>query len=128
MSVSEGTISEVTIDADLRDYGAVKNVFLQLFTDSNGKLSFRTLLVMQDHTLLMIKNGKVSNLCVKYLMYSKIIWNRLEALASIVDVEMVDLPAPKDNGKTNTIYATLKLLKNWATEMFNTVSHSNKVL
>jgi hypothetical protein len=67
MSVSKGTISEVTMSDDLRAYGAVEHAFLQLFTESTGKLSFRMLLVMQDHTLLMVKNGKVRIFHVAYL-------------------------------------------------------------
>ncbi|KAK2174178.1 hypothetical protein NP493_820g01034 [Ridgeia piscesae] len=65
------------------DHGTPEKMYVMLFHKKDGSNGYRILLTSQDHSLNMLhQSGKVA-------------WTREESLASIVSVEMVDLPLSK---------------------------------
>lgn len=63
--------------------GNVEKVFLNTYTRTDKSHGFRALVVMEDHSLLLIQQGEV-------------VWSREDGLASIVDVTTSELPVEKD--------------------------------
>jgi ER membrane protein complex subunit 1 len=63
--------------------GKVEKVFLNNYVRTDKSHGFRALVVMEDHSLLLIQQGKV-------------VWSREDGFASIVDVTTSELPVEKD--------------------------------
>ncbi|XP_006654166.1 ER membrane protein complex subunit 1 [Oryza brachyantha] len=63
--------------------GNIQKVFLNNYIRTDKSHGFRALLVMEDHSLLLVQQGAV-------------VWNREDGLASIVDVTTSELPVEKD--------------------------------
>lgn len=79
--ISSETIREkVNID---QNRGNVEKVFLNSYIRTDKSHGFRALVVMEDHSLLLIQQGEV-------------VWSREDGLASIVDVTTSELPVEKD--------------------------------
>ncbi|KAL6865265.1 hypothetical protein ACP4OV_016416 [Aristida adscensionis] len=77
---SEVIREKVTID---QHRGTVEKVFLNNYVRTDKSHGFRALVVMEDHSLLLIQQGEV-------------VWSREDGLASIVDVTTSELPVEKD--------------------------------
>jgi ER membrane protein complex subunit 1 len=77
---SEILNEKVNIDQNM---GKVEKVFLNNYVRTDKSHGFRALVVMEDHSLLLIQQGKV-------------VWSREDGLASIVDVTTSELPVEKD--------------------------------
>uniref|UniRef100_A0A8R7P0I9 ER membrane protein complex subunit 1 n=1 Tax=Triticum urartu TaxID=4572 RepID=A0A8R7P0I9_TRIUA len=63
--------------------GSVQKVFLNNYVRTDKSHGFRALVVMEDHSILLIQQGAV-------------VWSREDGLASIVDVMTSELPVEKD--------------------------------
>ncbi|KAF0927737.1 hypothetical protein E2562_035986 [Oryza meyeriana var. granulata] len=63
--------------------GNIQKVFLNNYIRTDKSHGFRALLVMEDHSLLLVQQGEV-------------VWSREDGLASIVDVTTSELPVEKD--------------------------------
>lgn len=63
--------------------GLVHRVFLNNYIRTDRTHGFRALIVMEDHSLLLLQQGKI-------------VWNREDSLASIIDVTTSELPVEKD--------------------------------
>ncbi|KAF6994173.1 hypothetical protein CFC21_010937 [Triticum aestivum] len=63
--------------------GSVHKVFLNNYVRTDKSHGFRALVVMEDHSILLIQQGAV-------------VWSREDGLASIVDVMASELPVEKD--------------------------------
>ncbi|TMW90388.1 hypothetical protein EJD97_015788 [Solanum chilense] len=63
--------------------GLVHKVFINNYVRTDRTYGFRALIVMEDHSLLLLQQGAV-------------VWNREDALASIIDVTTSELPVQKD--------------------------------
>ncbi|KAK3137235.1 hypothetical protein QOZ80_5BG0449570 [Eleusine coracana subsp. coracana] len=77
---SEVLREKVNID---QHRGNVEKVFLNNYLRTDKSHGFRALVVMEDHSLLLIQQGEV-------------VWSREDGLASIVDVTTSELPVEKD--------------------------------
>ncbi|TVU16923.1 hypothetical protein EJB05_32927 [Eragrostis curvula] len=77
---SEFLREKVNID---QHRGNVEKVFLNNYVRTDKSHGFRALVVMEDHSLLLIQQGEV-------------VWGREDGLASIVDVTTSELPVEKD--------------------------------
>ncbi|XP_062231040.1 uncharacterized protein LOC133928637 [Phragmites australis] len=77
---SEVIREKVNID---QHRGNVEKVFLNNYVRTDRSHGFRALVVMEDHSLLLIQQGEV-------------VWSREDGLASIVDVTTSELPVEKD--------------------------------
>jgi hypothetical protein len=77
---SEIIREKVNID---QNRGNVEKVFLNSYIRTDKSRGFRALVVMEDHSLLLIQQGEV-------------VWSREDGLASIVDVTTSELPVEKD--------------------------------
>ncbi|XP_066361981.1 uncharacterized protein [Miscanthus floridulus] len=77
---SEIIREKVNID---QNRGNVEKVFLNSYIRTDKSHGFRALVVMEDHSLLLIQQGEV-------------VWSREDGLASIVDVTTSELPVEKD--------------------------------
>jgi len=69
----------VCTDLNTATSGAAERVFLQSVPKSDGTMWSRALVVSEDHSLTFIVDGKAK-------------WRREEALATVAQVEFVDLP------------------------------------
>ncbi|KAK1550630.1 hypothetical protein Q3G72_022239 [Acer saccharum] len=63
--------------------GHVHKVFVNNYVRTDRSHGFRALIVMEDHSLLLVQQGKI-------------VWNREDSLASIIDVTTSELPVEKD--------------------------------
>ncbi|KAG0503467.1 hypothetical protein HPP92_003539 [Vanilla planifolia] len=63
--------------------GHVQKVFINNYVRTDRSNGFRALLVMEDHTLLLVQQGKI-------------VWSREDALASVIDSTTFELPVEKD--------------------------------
>ncbi|KAH0638599.1 hypothetical protein KY285_035185 [Solanum tuberosum] len=63
--------------------GLAHKVFINNYVRTDRTYGFRALIVMEDHSLLLLQQGAV-------------VWNREDALASIIDVTTSELPVQKD--------------------------------
>lgn len=63
--------------------GVVHKIFINNYIRTDRSYGFRALLVMEDHSLLLVQQGEI-------------VWSREDALASIVDVTTSELPVEKD--------------------------------
>ncbi|KAL5202087.1 hypothetical protein ABZP36_013039 [Zizania latifolia] len=63
--------------------GNIQKVFLNNYIRTDKSHGFRALLVLEDHSLLLVQQGNV-------------VWSREDGLASIIDVTTSELPVEKD--------------------------------
>ncbi|CAA0830353.1 catalytics [Striga hermonthica] len=63
--------------------GLVHKVFLNSYIRTDRSNGFRALIVMEDHSLLLLQQGEI-------------VWTREDGLASIIDVKASELPVEKD--------------------------------
>ncbi|KAL7096734.1 hypothetical protein ACP275_10G098300 [Erythranthe tilingii] len=63
--------------------GLVHKVFLNTYVRTDRSNGFRVLIVMEDHSLLLLQQGEI-------------VWSREDGLASIIDVKASELPVEKD--------------------------------
>eukprot|EP00245_Coleochaete_scutata_P017709 TRINITY_DN8832_c0_g2_i1.p1 TRINITY_DN8832_c0_g2~~TRINITY_DN8832_c0_g2_i1.p1 ORF type:complete len:1022 (-),score=187.79 TRINITY_DN8832_c0_g2_i1:311-3376(-) len=73
-------------DIEWAGHGGVRAVFLNAYARKDGGYGFRALVVGEDDSVGLLQQGEV-------------VWVREEGLASIVGVEMVDLPPDKEGHK-----------------------------
>lgn len=73
---------EETVQMD-RQRGVVDKVFLNSYVRTDRSNGFRVLIVMEDHSLLLMQQGVI-------------VWSREDGLASITDVVASELPVEKD--------------------------------
>ncbi|XP_059645439.1 uncharacterized protein LOC132286999 [Cornus florida] len=63
--------------------GHVHKVFINNYVRTDRSYGFRALIVMEDHSLLLLQQGAI-------------VWSREDGLASIIDVTVSELPVEKD--------------------------------
>ncbi|KAK6140026.1 hypothetical protein DH2020_026242 [Rehmannia glutinosa] len=63
--------------------GLVHKVFINSYVRTDRSNGFRALIVMEDHSLLLLQQGEI-------------VWTREDGLASIMDVKASELPVEKD--------------------------------
>lgn len=63
--------------------GSVQKVFINNYVKLDRSNGFRSLLVMEDHSLLLVQQGKI-------------VWSREDGLASVIDSTTSELPVEKD--------------------------------
>ncbi|OMO61903.1 Quinonprotein alcohol dehydrogenase-like-superfamily [Corchorus capsularis] len=63
--------------------GLVSKVFINNYVRTDRSHGFRALIVMEDHSLLLLQQGEI-------------VWSREDGLASIIDVTTAELPVEKD--------------------------------
>ncbi|KAG2691845.1 hypothetical protein I3760_08G025100 [Carya illinoinensis] len=63
-------------------WGLVQKVFINTYIRTDRSHGFRVLIVMEDHSLLLLQQGEI-------------VWSREEGLASIIDVTTSELPVEK---------------------------------
>lgn len=66
-----------------QDRGVVQKMFINNYIRTDRSYGFRALLVMEDHSLLLVQQGEI-------------VWSREDSLASIIDVTTSELPIEKD--------------------------------
>ncbi|KAK1367756.1 ER membrane protein complex subunit 1 [Heracleum sosnowskyi] len=66
-----------------QDRGVVQKMFINNYIRTDRSYGFRALLVMEDHSLLLVQQGEI-------------VWSREDSLASVVDVTTSELPIEKD--------------------------------
>lgn len=64
------------------NHGYVQKVFINSYIRTDRSNGFRALVVMEDHSLLLLQQGEI-------------VWGREEALASVIDVTTSELPVEK---------------------------------
>lgn len=64
------------------DRGLVQKVFINNYIRTDRSYGFRALVVMEDHSLLLLQQGEI-------------VWSREDGLASVVDVTTSELPVEK---------------------------------
>ncbi|CAK9136391.1 unnamed protein product [Ilex paraguariensis] len=74
---------EESIEMDHHQRGLVHKVFINNYIRTDRSHGFRALIVMEDHSLLLLQQGEI-------------VWNREDGLASIIDVSTSELPVEKD--------------------------------
>ncbi|KAF5456499.1 hypothetical protein F2P56_025975 [Juglans regia] len=62
--------------------GMVQKVFINTYIRTDRSQGFRALIVMEDHSLLLLQQGEI-------------VWSREEGLASVIDVTTSELPVEK---------------------------------
>ncbi|PSS01195.1 ER membrane protein complex subunit 1 like [Actinidia chinensis var. chinensis] len=73
---------EESIEMD-QQRGLVHKVFINHYLRTDKSYGFRALIVMEDHSLLLVQQGEI-------------VWSREDGLASVVDVTTAELPVEKD--------------------------------
>ncbi|XWS70327.1 hypothetical protein CRYUN_Cryun03dG0038500 [Craigia yunnanensis] len=63
--------------------GLVHKVFINNYIRTDRSYGFRVLIVMEDHSLLLLQQGEI-------------VWRREDGLASIIDVTILELPVERD--------------------------------
>ncbi|KAL2250699.1 UNVERIFIED_CONTAM: ER membrane protein complex subunit 1 [Sesamum indicum] len=74
---------EETIQMD-HQRGLVHKVFINSYVRTDRSNGFRVLIVMEDHSLLLLQQGEI-------------VWSREDGLASVIDVKASELPVEKDS-------------------------------
>lgn len=85
VKLDNGIINEgnrETIRAD-QNRGSVQNVFINNYVRTDKSHGFRALIVMEDHSLLLVQQGEI-------------VWSREDGLASIIDLTTSELPVEKE--------------------------------
>ncbi|XP_017983166.1 PREDICTED: ER membrane protein complex subunit 1 isoform X2 [Theobroma cacao] len=78
----DGNLLKESIKMD-RQRGLVHKVFINNYIRTDRSYGFRVLIVMEDHSLLLLQQGEI-------------VWSREDGLASIIDVTTSELPVEKD--------------------------------
>ncbi|KAK6236832.1 Pyrrolo-quinoline quinone repeat - like 4 [Theobroma cacao] len=78
----DGNLLKESIKMD-RQRGLVHKVFINNYIRNDRSYGFRVLIVMEDHSLLLLQQGEI-------------VWGREDGLASIIDVTTSELPVEKD--------------------------------
>ncbi|KAF8388951.1 hypothetical protein HHK36_025634 [Tetracentron sinense] len=63
--------------------GLVQKVFINCYIRTDRSYGFRALIVMEDHSLLLLQQGEI-------------VWSREDGLASVIDMTTSELPVEKD--------------------------------
>ncbi|KAL8107128.1 uncharacterized protein LOC141671051 [Apium graveolens] len=66
-----------------QDRGVVQKMFINNYIRTDRSYGFRAMLVMEDHSLLLVQQGEI-------------VWSREDSLASVIDVTTSELPIEKD--------------------------------
>ncbi|CAN6839068.1 unnamed protein product [Brassica oleracea] len=74
--------------------GRVHKVFINNYIKTDRSNGFRALIVMEDHSLLLLQQGAI-------------VWSREEGLASVTDVTTAELPVEKDGVSVAKVEHTL---------------------
>nr|GMD26961.1 ER membrane protein complex subunit 1-like [Ipomoea batatas] len=74
--------------------GLVHKVFINNYIRTDRSYGFRALIVLEDHSLLLLQQGEV-------------VWSREDGLASIVDVTTSELPLEKDGVSVSKVETNL---------------------
>nr|GMD48424.1 ER membrane protein complex subunit 1-like [Ipomoea batatas] len=74
--------------------GLVHKVFINSYIRTDRSYGFRALIVLEDHSLLLLQQGEV-------------VWSREDGLASIVDVTTSELPIEKDGVSVSKVEQNL---------------------
>ncbi|CDY67992.1 BnaCnng57230D [Brassica napus] len=74
--------------------GRVDRVFINNYIKTDRSNGFRALIVMEDHSLLLLQQGAI-------------VWSREEGLASVTDVTTAELPVEKDGVSVAKVEHTL---------------------
>ncbi|KAG7601940.1 putative transcription factor WD40-like family [Arabidopsis thaliana] len=82
-----------TIQMD-QNRGRVHKVFMNNYIRTDRSNGFRALIVMEDHSLLLLQQGAI-------------VWSREEGLASVTDVTTAELPLEKDGVSVAKVEHTL---------------------
>ncbi|XP_072964279.1 uncharacterized protein [Typha angustifolia] len=85
VKLDNGITNEVlseTIQID-QQRGHVQNIFINNYLKTDRSHGFRALLVMEDHSLLLVQQGEV-------------VWSREDGLASVIDSTTSELPVEKE--------------------------------
>ncbi|KAL4298168.1 hypothetical protein GQ457_12G020690 [Hibiscus cannabinus] len=78
----DGNLLEESIKMD-QQRGLVHKVFINNYIRTDKSHGFRVLIVMEDHSLLLLQQGAI-------------VWSREDGLASIIDVTASELPVERD--------------------------------
>ncbi|RZC50279.1 hypothetical protein C5167_018705 [Papaver somniferum] len=79
---SSGNLLKETIVMD-QQRGNVEKVFINSYIRTDRSYGFRALIVMEDHSLLLLQQGEI-------------VWSRDDGLASILDMTTSELPVEKE--------------------------------
>ncbi|MCI07204.1 ER membrane protein complex subunit 1-like, partial [Trifolium medium] len=63
--------------------GNIEKIFINNYVRTDRSHGFRALMVMEDHSLLLVQQGEI-------------VWSREDGLASVVDVTTSELPVEKE--------------------------------
>ncbi|XP_010049094.2 ER membrane protein complex subunit 1 [Eucalyptus grandis] len=74
--------------------GLVHKVFINNYVRTDRSYGFRALIVMEDHSLLLIQQGEI-------------VWCREDGLASVIDVTTSELPVEKDGVSVSKVEQSL---------------------
>lgn len=74
--------------------GFVQKVFINNYIRTDRSHGFRALVVMEDHSLLLVQQGEI-------------VWSREDGLASILDVTTAELPVEKDGVSVSKVEQNL---------------------
>lgn len=77
-----------------RQRGLAQQIFLNNYVRTDRSSGFRALIVMEDHSLLLVQQGEM-------------VWSREDGLASIVEVTTSELPVEKDGVSVATVEHSL---------------------
>ncbi|PPS06385.1 hypothetical protein GOBAR_AA14257 [Gossypium barbadense] len=78
----DGNLLKESVKMD-RQRGLVHKVFINNYIRTDRSYGFRVLIVMEDHSLLLLQQGEI-------------VWSREDGLASIIDVTTSELPVERD--------------------------------
>ena len=78
----DGNLLNESVRMDQRR-GLVHKVFINNYIRTDRSYGFRVLIVMEDHSLLLLQQGEI-------------VWSREDGLASIIDVTISELPVERD--------------------------------
>ncbi|XVF48572.1 hypothetical protein PTKIN_Ptkin03bG0201300 [Pterospermum kingtungense] len=78
----DGNLLKESIKMD-QQRGLVDKVFINNYIRTDRSYGFRALIVMEDHSLLLLQQGEI-------------VWSREDGLASIIDVTTSELPVERD--------------------------------
>ncbi|XVE53728.1 hypothetical protein DITRI_Ditri03aG0025800 [Diplodiscus trichospermus] len=78
----DGNLLKESVKMD-QQRGLVHKVFINNYIRTDRSYGFRVLIVMEDHSLLLLQQGEI-------------VWSREDGLASIIDVTTSELPVERD--------------------------------
>ncbi|CDP15321.1 unnamed protein product [Coffea canephora] len=93
--------------------GLAQRIFLNNYVRTDRSSGFRALIVMEDHSLLLVQQGEI-------------VWSREDGLASIVEVTTSELPLEKDSVSVATVeHSLLEWLKGHVLKLKGTLMLAN---